>query len=157
MSPSSQVVALRCGPATFGISIDLVREIVMVPEITPVPESGPFIRGIINLRGRILPVLDLGQRLGLGPGPTDGAGRILVVEQNGRQHPLGLLVDDASEVLRLPEDVVGPPPETSSTASGSVKGVARLEDRLILLLDLERVLGDPQVRAPETPVDEART
>jgi len=128
----------------------------MVPEITPVPESGPFIRGIINLRGRILPVLDLGQRLGLGPGPSDGGGRILVVEQQGRQHPLGLLVDDASEVLRLPADVIGPPPETSSTASSSVKGVARLEDRLILLLDLERVLGDPAARVPDGAADEIR-
>lgn len=153
MSALPQIVALRCGPATFGISIDRVREIVMVPEITPVPESGEFIRGIVNLRGRILPVLDLGLRLGLGPGPRDGSGRILVVEQDPR-HPLGLLVDEASEVLRIPENLVGPPPELAAgTASGAIKGVARLEDRLILLLDLGRVLGEDASRP--APVREA--
>src|SRR6185295_5063176 len=84
MSVSSQVVALRCGAATFGVSIDRVREIVMVPEITPVPESGPFVRGIINLRGRILPVLDLALRLGLRTAPESlQDGRILVVEHDG--------------------------------------------------------------------------
>ena len=153
MSALPQIVALRCGPATFGISIDRVREIVMVPEITPVPESGEFIRGIVNLRGRILPVLDLGLRLGLGPGPRDGSGRILVVEHDPR-HPLGLLVDEASEVLRIPESLVGPPPELAAgSASGAIKGVARLEDRLILLLDLGRVLGEEASRP--APVREA--
>ncbi len=142
----SQIVAMRCGVATFGLPIASVREIVMVPEITPVPESGRFVRGIINLRGRILPVLDLGDRLGLGRGPTDGSGRILIVEHEGR-HPFGLLVDEASEVLRIPEELVGPPPELAASAlSGSVKAVARIEDRLILLLELPRILGDDAER-----------
>jgi purine-binding chemotaxis protein CheW len=141
MAAAPQIVALRCGGTTFGISIDRVREIVMVPEITPVPESGEFIRGIINLRGRILPVLDLSLRLGLAPGPRDGSGRILVVEPEP-QHPLGLLVDEASEVLRVPETLLSPPPELSSGPLGaSLRGVVRLDERLVLLLDLARVVG----------------
>lgn len=135
-----QIVALRCSGTTFGIPIDRVREIVIVPEITPVPESGEFVRGIINLRGRILPVLDLGLRLGLPPGPREGSGRILVVEQESQQ-PVGLLVDEASEVLRVPETLLSPPPELAGGPLGaSVRGVARLDERLVLLLDLARVV-----------------
>src|SRR5688572_22190546 len=120
MSALSQLVSLRCGSVTFALPIASVREIVMVPEITPVPDVGPFVRGIINLRGRILPVLDLAQRLGFGRGPEHPAGRILVVEPQ-REHPIGLLVDDASEVLRVSADAVTPPPELASGgASGAV-------------------------------------
>jgi purine-binding chemotaxis protein CheW len=140
MAGAPQVVALRCSGTTFGIPIDRVREIVMVPEITPVPETGDHIRGIINLRGRILPVLDLGPRLGLPAGPRDGSGRILVVESDP-QHLLGLLVDEAAEVLRVPEGLLSPPPELANGPLGaSVRGVARLEDRLLLMLDLALVL-----------------
>jgi purine-binding chemotaxis protein CheW len=136
----------------LGVPIDRVREIVMVPEITPVPDSGEFVRGIISLRGRILPVLDLGLRLGLGPGPRDRSGRILVVEQDA-QHQLGLLVDEASEVLRIPDDRLSPPPELAGSAvAGAVRYVARLDERLILLLDLARVLGDvPPAAAAREP------
>jgi purine-binding chemotaxis protein CheW len=144
-----QMVSLRCGAVTFALPIGAVREIVMVPEITPVPDVGPFVRGIINLRGRILPVLDLAQRLGFGRGPEPPNGRILVVEHD-REHPLGLLVEDASEVLRVPDDAIAPPPELAAGGSnGAVRGVARLSDRILLVLDLDRVLGDPNT--PLTP------
>jgi len=143
-----QMVSLRCGAVTFALPIAAVREIVMVPEITPVPETGPFVRGIINLRGRILPVLDLAMRLGFGRGPSSPDGRILVVEHD-REHPIGLLVDDASEVLRVPESALTPPPELATGgASGAVSSVARLADRLLLVLDLDRVLADQATALP---------
>ena len=149
MTGSPQVVALRCGAASFGIPIDKVREIVMVPDITPVPDSGPYVLGIINLRGRILPVIDLALRLALGAGPRERTGRILVVEQDV-QHLVGLLVDDAAEVLRIPEALFGPPPELATgSGAGAIARVARLEDRLLLLLDLERVLGGAPIALPE--------
>lgn len=144
MAGLPQMVSLRCGAVTFALPIAAVREIVMVPEITPVPEVGRFVRGIINLRGRILPVLDLAQRLGFGRGPETPNGRILVVEPD-REHPLGLLVEDASEVLRIAEESIVPPPELATGgASGAIRGVARLPDRVLLVLDLDRVLADPQ-------------
>jgi purine-binding chemotaxis protein CheW len=148
-----QMVSLRCGSVTFALPIATVREIVMVPEITPVPETGRFVRGIINLRGRILPVLDLAPRLGLGTGPTPPDGRILVVEHD-REHPIGLLVDDASEVLRVPDEAISPPPElTSGGSSGAVRGVARLPDRLLLVLDLDKVLADASAMLPPLPAE----
>jgi len=132
---------LRCGDVHLGVPIDRVREIVLVPDIAPVPESGEVIRGIINLRGRILPVLDLGHRLGVSRAPRDRSGRIVVVEQDA-QHLLGLLVDEASEVLRIPEGSVSPTPELAGIVLGAgVRNVARCDDRLILLVDLEVVLA----------------
>jgi purine-binding chemotaxis protein CheW len=137
----TQIVVLRCGEVHLGVPIDRVREIVLVPDIAPVPESGEVIRGIINLRGRILPVLDLGHRLGVSSAPRDRSGRIVVVEQDA-QHLLGLLVDEASEVLRIPEGSVSPTPELAGIVLGAgVRNVARCDDRLILLVDLEVVLA----------------
>jgi purine-binding chemotaxis protein CheW len=137
----TQFVVLRCGDVHLGIPIDRVREIVLVPDIAPVPESGEVIRGIINLRGRILPVLDLGHRLGVSRAPRDRSGRIVVVEQDA-QHLLGLLVDEASEVLRIPEGSVSPTPELAGSVLGAgVRNVARCDDRLILLVDLDVVLA----------------
>ena len=148
------MVSLRCGPVTFALPIATVREIVMVPQITPVPDTGRFVRGIINLRGRILPVLDLAARLGLGTGPTPPDGRILVVEPD-REHPVGLLVDDASEVLRVPEDAIGPPPELATGGASAVRSVARLSDRLLLVLDLDRVLTEAVLTVPVAAVEAA--
>jgi purine-binding chemotaxis protein CheW len=148
------MVSMRCGSVTFAVPIGAVREIVMVPEITPVPETGPFVRGVINLRGRILPVLDLAPRLGLGEGPAPSHGRILVVEHD-REHPVGLLVDDASEVLRVPEGAIAAPPQLAGGATSAVSGVARLPDRLLLVLDLDRVFGDPSALVPTLPASEA--
>ena len=142
-----QIVAFRCSDVSFGVPIHRVREIVTVPQITPVPECPTFVRGIINLRGRILPVLDLGQRLGLPEGPRDGSGRILIVEQDP-QHLLGMLVDQASEVLRVPDEGLAPPPELAAHgAGGAVTSVARLDERLVLLLDLDRVLTQEMLPA----------
>jgi purine-binding chemotaxis protein CheW len=139
-----QMVSLRCGAVMFALPIEAVREIVMVPEITPVPDTSPFVRGIINLRGRILPVLDLALRLGFGRGPSHPDGRILIVEPD-RDHPLGLLVDEASEVLRVPDELLSPPPELAARgASGAVRSVAKLEDRLLLVLDLARVVSSAE-------------
>lgn len=156
MAALSQIVVLRCGGTAFGVPIERVREIVMVPEVTPVPESGACVRGIINLRGRILPVLDLGQRLGLPSEKPEDGGRILVVEHDA-SHTLGLLVDEASEVLRVSAEVVGPPPQTiGAVVPGCLSGVARLPDRLILLLDLDRVLSEPSAPGPLAGLQEAR-
>jgi purine-binding chemotaxis protein CheW len=130
----------------FALPIEAVREIVMVPQITPVPDVGPFIRGVINLRGRIVPVMDLALRLGFGRGPSHPDGRILVVEHNREQ--LGLLAEDASEVLRVPPEAVSPPPELAGGGTGAVRGVARLPDRILLVLDLDRVLADPTTPLP---------
>jgi purine-binding chemotaxis protein CheW len=117
-----------------------VQEIRRVTEITSVPRAPEFIRGVINLRGRILPVLDLRRRLALGEVKADRAARIVVVRIKERL--LGLLVDGASQVLKVKLSQIEPPPEEVLQQGGDyIRGVAKLDDRLIILVDLERLLA----------------
>jgi purine-binding chemotaxis protein CheW len=124
----------------YGVEVRLVQEIRRVADITPVPRAPEFIRGVINLRGRILPVVDLKKKLGLGEVLTTKASRIVVVRIKDRL--LGLLVDGASQVLKVPVSRIEPPPDEVSDKGGdTIRGVAKLEDRLVILLDLQKVLA----------------
>jgi len=124
----------------YGVDVRQVQEIRRVAEITSVPRAPDFIRGVINLRGRILPVLDLRRRLGLGEVKAGRAARIVVVRVKERL--LGLLVDGASQVLKIPVSRVEPAPEEVLQQGGDyIRGVAKLDDRLIILVDLERLLA----------------
>jgi purine-binding chemotaxis protein CheW len=125
----------------YGVDVRLVQEIIRVSEITPVPRAPGFIKGVINLRGRIIPVVDLKRKLGLGE--VDGAARpsrIVVVKV--RERLVGLLVDGASQVLKVPvASVEAAPEEVVEIDANYLRGVAKLEDRLIILLDLPKVLS----------------
>ena len=124
----------------YGVDVKQVQEIRRVGEITSVPRAPEFVRGVINLRGRILPVLDLRRRLGLGEVAESGAARIVVVRLKDRL--LGLLVDGASQVLKIPVSQIEPPPEEVVQKGGDyIRGVAKLAARLIILVDLERLLA----------------
>lgn len=124
----------------YGVDVRQVQEIRRVTEITAVPRAPEFVRGVINLRGRILPVLDLRRRLGLGEVVVGRASRIVVVHLKGRL--LGLLVDGAQQVLKVPVSQVEPAPEEVVQKGGDyIRGVAKLTDRLIVLVDLERLLA----------------
>jgi len=124
----------------YGVEVRQVQEIRRVTEITSVPRAPEFIRGVINLRGRILPVLDLRRRLALGEVAMDRAARIVVVRIKERL--LGLLVDGASQVLKVKVSQIEPPPEEVLQQGGDyIRGVAKLDARLIILVDLERLLA----------------
>jgi purine-binding chemotaxis protein CheW len=124
----------------YGVEVRLVQEIRRVSEITVVPRAPAFVRGVINLRGRILPVVDLKKKLGLGEVEIQKASRIVVVRLKERL--LGLLVDGASQVLKVPMSRIEPPPDEIVNKGGdTIRGVAKLEGRLVILLDLNRVLA----------------
>jgi purine-binding chemotaxis protein CheW len=134
-----QIVGLRVGRETLGLPISLVREIVRVPEITPVPNAPEHIEGVINLRGKIIAVVDLSKRFGEGAIDRTSKSRIVVVEMEGRL--VGLLVNSASEVLRLsPSEIEAPQNVFPNEELNYVTGVGKLDDRLIVLLDLSRIL-----------------
>src|SRR6202453_3623648 len=145
MDKELQVVGFRIGRETFGVPISLVREIVRVPEITSVPNAPEYIEGVINLRGRIIPVVDLRKRFRENVAAPTKKNRIVVVEVEGRL--IGLLVNSASEVLRIPpSDIEAPQDVFQEGELNYITGVGKLRGRLIILLDLNKVLQRGELR-----------
>jgi purine-binding chemotaxis protein CheW len=108
-------------------------------EITRVPNAPPFVSGVINLRGRVIPIVDLRERFGLTKKENDKNTRIIVVELKGRV--VGFVVDSVQEVLRIPKRITEPPPPmVAGIGSEYITAVGKLEDRLLILIDLERIL-----------------
>ncbi len=147
MAKELQIVGFRIGHETFGLPIALVHEIVRPPEITNVPHAPEYVEGVMNLRGRIVPVIDLRRRFGHASVENSGKNRVLVVENEGRA--VGLMVDSASEVLKLGEAQIEPPPNVfTDAATNYVTGVAKHQGRLIILVDLAKVLHPGELRLP---------
>lgn len=142
----SQFVTCRVAGEEFAVDILSVQEIIRMVEITKVPKAPAFVEGVINLRGRIIPVLDLRRRMGIPESERTVQSRIVVVMVRGRV--VGLVVDSVSEVLRIPKNAMEPAPSLGATVGAEfIQGVGRLEDRLLTLLDLKRLLlpGDATV------------
>ncbi len=134
-----QFVAFRLGKTEFAVPIEQVWRIVSLTDITRVPRVPSFIEGIINLRGEIIPVIDLRKRLGLEVGERTDESRIVVVQTEG--HRVGMIVDTITEIVRLPEDTIEPPPDMIADISGVfLTGMTTYNDRLFIVLDLSRVL-----------------
>ena len=135
----AELLGFMLADEEYAIDILEVKEIVRLQPITAVPRSVDWIRGIVTLRGVIVPIFDLRRRLGLPPGEAGPETRIVVAARGGE--PAGLVVDRITQVLRVPHDRVEPPPHTIAAAEAEyLRGVARLEDRLEILLNLARVL-----------------
>lgn len=143
------LVIFRLEREEYAVPIGLVREVVRVGDITRVPHAPAHIRGVMNLRGRILPVVEIRGRLGLDPAECTPASRVVVVEVARRT--VGLLVDAVAQVTRVSEKLIAAPPEEVRTAGAeAVTGVARVGQRLLILLDLEQVLGS-DTQTPPAP------
>ena len=139
MAKELHLVGFRIGRETFGVPIDLVHEIVRVPEITSVPDSPDFVEGVINLRGKIVSIVDLRKRFGEREITAHKKNRILVVEFEGKM--VGLVVDAASEVIKMPPEDIDPPPTVFQEGElNYVTGVGKLKDRLVILVELGKIL-----------------
>jgi len=147
MAKELQIVGFRIGRETFGLPISLVHEIVRPPEITNVPHAPEYVEGVMNLRGRIVPVIDLRRRFGGTAIANSRKNRVLVVDVESRA--VGLIVDSASEVLKISDAQIEPPPNVLTDAATSyVTGVAKHQGRLIILVDLKRILQSGELRLP---------
>jgi len=145
MSRELHIVGFQVGRETYGVPITSLHEIVRVPEITAVPDAPDHLEGVINLRGKIVSVMDLRKRFGEKQASLKKQNRILVVEHGGRL--AGLIVDSASEVLKIPADAVEPPPAAFQEGGlNCVTGLGKVGGRLVVLLDMSKLLAPASLR-----------
>jgi purine-binding chemotaxis protein CheW len=146
---SVQLVSFSLAREEYGIEITKVQEIILLGEITRVPQTPDFIKGLINLRSTVIPVVDLRLRFGLPAAePTDET-RIMVVNVGGKT--LGMIVDAVSEVLRISQDqIVPPPPTVAGLGREYLTGLVKLDNRLLILLDVDAILTDDETAAVDS-------
>ncbi|NSW76578.1 MAG: chemotaxis protein CheW [Candidatus Atribacteria bacterium] len=148
MAQELQLVAFQLGEESYGVDIAQVQEIIRMQPVTKVPGAPTFVEGVINLRGRVIPVLDLRKRFNLPARQDTKDTRIVVVEVP--PHTVGMIVDAVDEVLRISEDKVEPPsPFIASIDTEYLRGVGKLEGKLLILLDLSKVLSKEEKNALE--------
>lgn len=139
-STEQQLVLFDLASEHYAIDSSIVREIIRIQGITRVPGAAQFVEGVTNLRGRVVPVLDLRKRLDLPATERNKDTRIVVVNVGG--HDVGLVVDGVSEVMRIPASLIEPPSMiVTGEDSDYVRGIAKLETKMVILLDLDRLLS----------------
>ena len=142
----NQYVVFELGSENYGVSISSVESIIKMQAITKIPHSNDFVAGVTNLRGKVLPVVDLRKRFGLPPEEASKNNRIIIISVNDLE--VGMIVDGVSEVLTIQEENVVPtPPITVTVDSSFITGIAKVEQRLVILLDLGKVLSTSETQA----------
>lgn len=142
-SNSLQLVSFRLADEEYGIEITKVQEIILLAEITRLPQTPPYLRGLIRLRNTVIPIVDLRLRFGLPEqAPTDDT-RIIVVHVAGRL--VGMIVDAVSEVLRISRDQISPPPPTvAGLGREYLTGLVKRDKGLLILLEIDRILSEQE-------------
>jgi purine-binding chemotaxis protein CheW len=128
----NQIVVFELGSEHFGVEIAQVESIIKIQPITQLPHTLTFVKGVTNLRGKVLPVIDLRKRFGLTPREADKNSRIIVVSLD--QTEVGMIVDEVSEVLRVPEGMMEPAPAITPASIRPLSPIAKLDQRLISCL-----------------------
>ncbi|MCL5104563.1 MAG: chemotaxis protein CheW [Armatimonadetes bacterium] len=143
---SEQLVVFELAKEYYGVDIAAVNTIIRMQEVTEIPRTPDFVEGVINLRGSIVPVIDLRKRFGLTVSEATKSSRIVVVEAGGQM--IGMVVDAVAETLRLPADAIEPPsPVITSVDSDYLRGVGKQDNRLFILLDLDKVLTAREIES----------
>lgn len=144
---SMQLVSFRLAQEEYGIEITKVQEIILMGEITRVPQTPDYIKGLINLRNTVIPIVDLRLRFGLDQEPVGDETRIMVVNVQGKT--IGIIVDAVSEVLRISGDQIAPPPPTvAGLGQEYLTGLVKLDKRLLIMLDIDKILTEQETAEP---------
>ncbi len=139
-----QLVTFTIGEETYGLEILKVQEIVRLPQITKLPKAPAFVKGVIDLRGSIIPILDLREKFGLDGIPYSEKTRVIVLEASGKK--IGIIVDTVSKVIQASKKDIAPPPNAITGADNQfISGVIRLEDKLIILLDIGNMFSEATI------------
>jgi purine-binding chemotaxis protein CheW len=139
-----QLVTFSLGTEEFGVDIMKVQEIIRIPPITRVPKAPHFVEGVINLRGNVIPVVNLRVRFGMADGEETDLSRIVVLQVKNRV--FGVRVDGVTEVLRLESEAIEPPPPVALGVDSSfIRGVGKIGERLLILLNLDQMMGGEAV------------
>lgn len=148
-SRPGQYLTFKLNNRSFGVPIGTVKEINQIGEITPVPQSPNFVAGVINLRGRVIPVIDLRVKLDLVASPFTRETCVIVIENP--YGPMGMIVDAVMDVVSLTESQLEPPPLIQKTENKAITGVAKVESRVLILLDFFEIINDQFVRELNVP------
>jgi len=136
-----QLVSFKLGDEEFGVNIQKVKEINRMIQITKVPNAPSFVKGVVNLRGSIMPIIDLRKKLNMPPKEDDKSTRIIILDLENKT--IGFIVDEVSEVLRISNSILEPPPDmVGDVDTDYITAVAKLENRLLILLDIEKALKE---------------
>jgi len=140
-SGSMQLVSFRLAQEEYGIEITKIQEIILMGEITRVPQTPHYIKGLINLRSTVIPIVDLRLRFGMSEEEVTDETRIMVVNVVGKT--IGIIVDAVSEVLRVNEEQIAPPPPTvAGLGQEYLTGLVKFDSRLLIMLDIDQILGE---------------
>jgi purine-binding chemotaxis protein CheW len=155
MAQDVQLVIFRLASEDYGLPIQKVQEINRIVPVTRLPQTPEFMEGIINLRGRIIPVVDLRKRFGLQVKPHEEDTRIMIIDINGQT--VGIIVDAVNEVVQMPGSSIEPPPPAFILDAQYIEGVGKLEERLIILLNIDQVMTSQEAIQLKQAVQETVT
>jgi purine-binding chemotaxis protein CheW len=146
VTAEQQMVLFELGSEIYGLDIAAVHEIIRMQPITRVPKAPFYVEGVINLRGKVIPVIDMGKRFGLEKVENNKNNRIVVV--NIQDTILGIIVDAVTEVLRIPIDSIEPVSDIVTAANSDyLRGIAKLTDKMVILLELDKLLSGDNILA----------
>ena len=139
-----QLISFTVGEEGYGIELLKVKEVIRTRQLTWLPKAPSCVKGIINLRGDVIPIVDLRDRFGLEPTEQTAMTRVIVVEVAGRL--VGMVVDSASQVVRVPADQFDPPPPVMGAASRDfITAVGKMGDKLVIMIDVDKILSTEEM------------